>query len=114
MTIQDVVVKTSILFVILVPMAVVGWNAAPDYPLLVWGAMLVGLGLGLANAFKRNVSPPLVMLYALVEGVFLGGISRWYNQLSGTESLTSTTPARWSAARTSLARPCSARSWPSA
>ena len=25
------------------------------------------------------------MLYALVEGVFLGGISRWYNQLSGTE-----------------------------
>ena len=85
MTVQDVVVKTAILFVILVPMAIVGWNAAPDYPLLVWGAMLVGLGLGFANALKRNVSPLLVMLYALVEGVFLGGISRWYNQLSGTE-----------------------------
>lgn len=88
MTVQDVVVKTTILFAILLPMAVVGWNAAPDYPMLVWGAMLVGLGLGLANAFKRSVSPQLIMLYALVQGVFLGGISRWYNQMSGTESFT--------------------------
>ena len=114
MTIQDVVVKTAILFVILVPMAVVGWNAATRHPLLVWGAMLVGLGLGLANAFKRNVSPPLVMLYALVEGVFLGGISRWYDERAAPSPPRSTTPARWSMATTSSARPCSARSWPSA
>ena len=44
-----------------------------------WVAMLVGLGLGFANALKRSVSPALVMLYALAEGVFLGGISSWYN-----------------------------------
>jgi uncharacterized YccA/Bax inhibitor family protein len=88
MTVQDVVVKTAILFVILVPMAVVGWNTGPDYPFLVWGAMLVGLGLGFANALKRSVSPALVMLYALVEGIFLGGISRFYNQIAGTESTT--------------------------
>lgn len=88
MTVQDVVVKTAILFAILLPLAVVGWNAAPDYPMLVWGAMLVGLGLGLANAFKKGVSPALIMLYAAVQGLFLGGISRWYNQMSGTESTT--------------------------
>jgi uncharacterized YccA/Bax inhibitor family protein len=86
MSIQDVVVKTAILFVILVPMAVVGWNVVESAPAVVWIAMLVGLGLGLANSFKRNVSPPLVMLYALVEGLFLGGISRWYDDAFGTGS----------------------------
>lgn len=78
MTIQDVVVKTFILFAILVPAAVVGWNLVESMPWIVWVGMLVGLGLGFANALKRQVSPPLVMLYALVEGLFLGGISRWY------------------------------------
>jgi uncharacterized YccA/Bax inhibitor family protein len=78
MSVQDVVVKTAILFVLLVPMAVVGWNLAFDYPLVVWGAMLVGLGLGLFNAFKRSVNPALIMAYAVVQGVFLGGVSSWY------------------------------------
>ncbi len=82
MTVQDVVVRTAILFVLLLPMAIAGWNLGPDYPLLVWGSMLVGLGLGLANAFKRNVSPPLIMVYAVVQGLFLGGISRLFNQTS--------------------------------
>lgn len=86
MTVQDVVVKTFILFVILVPAAAVSWYVVADQPWLVWVAMLVGLGLGLANALKRTVSPPLVMLYALVEGVFLGGISRWYNDAFGSGS----------------------------
>ena len=79
MTVQDVVMRTAILFAILLPMAYVGWQVVPDAPAVVWVAMFVGLGLGLVNAFKRKVSPVLIMAYALVQGLFLGGISRWYN-----------------------------------
>nr|MBW4096390.1 Bax inhibitor-1/YccA family protein [Acidobacteriota bacterium] len=36
---------------------------------------IVGLVLGLVNSFKREPSPVLIMLYAVFEGVFLGGLS---------------------------------------
>lgn len=78
MTLNDVIVKTGISFVLLLAGAVVGWLTADTAPWLAWVALFVGLGLGLANAFKKQVSPPLVLLYALVEGVFLGAISQWY------------------------------------
>lgn len=80
MTLNDVVVKTGISFVVLLAGAVVGWNTAARYPWLFFAAMFVGLGLGLANSFKKQVSPPLVLLYAAAEGVFLGGISYWFTQ----------------------------------
>ena len=82
----DVVVKTGILFVLVVLGAVVGWNAAASMPLLVWGAAIVGLVLGFVNVLKRKVSPPLVMAYALVQGVFLGGISAWYQSAFGAQN----------------------------
>ena len=82
LTMDDVVVKTGISFVLLVIGAVVGWNTAPSTPWLWWGAMLVGLGLGLANSFMRAINPALVLAYALVEGVFLGGISYAYNTMA--------------------------------
>lgn len=76
MTLNDVMVKSGLLFVILLAGAVVGWLTAPMF---LWvGGMVVGLVLGLVNAFKREVSPVLVVLYALAEGVFLGGISAFY------------------------------------
>jgi uncharacterized YccA/Bax inhibitor family protein len=55
----------------------------------VWGAALVGFGLAMVNIFKKQVSPALVLAYAGVEGIFLGGISRWYdiNFASGNGSL---------------------------
>lgn len=73
-TIDDVVIKTGTLFVILLVGAAVGWNI----PGLWIGAAIIGLILGLVNAFKRQVSPPLVIAYALFQGVFLGGISQFY------------------------------------
>ena len=39
---------------------------------------IAGLVLGLVNAFKREPSPVLIMLYALAEGLFLGGISAFF------------------------------------
>ena len=82
MTLDDVVVKTGICLAITIAMAVVGWNLTPSMPWLMWVAMLVGLGLGFANALMRKVTPVLVLLYAAVEGLFLGGISWFYNELA--------------------------------
>ena len=44
-----------------------------------WVAMIGGLVLGFVNAAKKVPSPPLIMLYALLQGLFVGGISNWYN-----------------------------------
>ena len=80
-TLNDVVAKTLINFVFLLVGSVIGWQTAPTAPWLMWVAMLVGLGLALANVFKKAVSPPLVIAYAFVQGIFLGGISYFYDQL---------------------------------
>jgi uncharacterized YccA/Bax inhibitor family protein len=77
--IDDVVVKTAGMFVILLIGAVVGWNTAETLPLIWIGAAFIGFILAMVNIFKRQISPPLVMAYALAEGVFLGGISFYYN-----------------------------------
>ena len=82
MTLDDVLVRTGISLAVLIPMAAVGWMLSPSMPWLYVGAMFVGLALGLVNAFKKVVSPPLVLAYAAVEGVFLGGISWWYTQFA--------------------------------
>ncbi len=80
LTLNDVIVKTALCFVVLFIGAIAGWQITPEAPMLYFGAMFAALGLGLVNAFKREVSPALVLLYSLVEGFFLGGISYWYNE----------------------------------
>ncbi len=80
LTINDVIIKTAICFAVLLVGAGVGWQVTPSAPWAFWVAMIIGLGLGFANAFKREVSPALVLAYSLVQGFFLGGISWWYNE----------------------------------
>src|SRR3954447_16391099 len=77
MTINDVVVKTALLFVVGAVGVAIAWATGFQYGITIVAA-LVGFGLAMANIFMRRVSPPLVMAYALAEGVFLGGISSWY------------------------------------
>ena len=72
LTYDDVIVKTAGLLALLVVVAAVTWYTAPE---LFWVGMIVGLVLGLVNAFKRNPSPVLIVAYVIAEGVFLGGIS---------------------------------------
>ena len=79
MTIDDVVVKTGMLFVVLVAAAFGGWQLVDRAPAFVVLSLLVALVLGLVVTFKRDSSPMLVVLYAAFEGAFLGGISRWYD-----------------------------------
>ncbi|WP_282946769.1 Bax inhibitor-1/YccA family protein [Cellulomonas endometrii] len=79
LTYDDVIVKTGGLLALLVVVAAATWNFAPGlWPL---GA-IVGLVLGLVNAFKRNPSPALITLYTVAQGVFLGGISLAFQNLT--------------------------------
>lgn len=78
MTIEDVVMRTATLFVVLVAVGSVAYGAN-----LGGGAIMLGVFggfiLAMVNSFKRKVSPALVVAYAAFEGLALGGISRLYN-----------------------------------
>ncbi|MCU1479727.1 MAG: hypothetical protein JWQ19_513 [Subtercola sp.] len=68
---DDVIVKTALNFVVLVAFAAIGWNV----PALALPAALIGFGLAMVNIFKKQPSPPLILLYSAVEGLFIGAIS---------------------------------------
>ena len=73
MTIDDVVTKTGITLAVLVLAGAVTYFSG--LWILSLPAALVGFVLALVIIFKKVVSPPLILAYAAVEGVFLGGIS---------------------------------------
>ncbi len=85
MSLDDVIVKTALCFAVLVPGALIGWMTAPTMPWLYFFAMITGLVLGLVAATRARVNPPMILGYAFVQGIFLGGISYWYDQwVAGT------------------------------
>lgn len=71
LTMNDVMVKTGINLGLVAVGAAVAWYM----PVLLFLGMVGGLVLGLVNSFKKKVSPVLVMTYALMEGLLLGGLS---------------------------------------
>ncbi|MET0788750.1 MAG: Bax inhibitor-1/YccA family protein [Cellulomonas sp.] len=75
LTYDDVIMKTAGMLAVLVVTGAATWVLAPG--LWILGAV-VGLVLGLINAFRRSPSPLLITLYAAAQGVFLGGISAFY------------------------------------
>ena len=82
MTLDDVVTRTGLLFAALLVSAVVTWQAQVETLMgIVFPALIVGLVLGLINAFSRKVRPGLILTYALVQGVVVGGISKLYNTM---------------------------------
>jgi uncharacterized YccA/Bax inhibitor family protein len=74
---DDVVMKTAMLLGIILVTGTFAWVADVG-PGLVFLSGLAGLVLALVNIFKKTVSPPLVLAYAAVEGVFLGAVSHAY------------------------------------
>lgn len=76
MTMDDVVIKTGLMFAVLLPLAAVSFYL--NNPILTFGGLIVGLVLGLVIAFKQSTNPALVLSYAGLEGLFVGGISRIY------------------------------------
>jgi uncharacterized YccA/Bax inhibitor family protein len=80
MTIQGTVNKTGFLLFLVVVSAAWTWglshSATPEaaYPWMLGGA-LGGFVIALITVFKKNWAPLSAPIYALLEGLFLGGIS---------------------------------------
>ncbi|MGQ2910664.1 MULTISPECIES: Bax inhibitor-1/YccA family protein [unclassified Aeromicrobium] len=90
MTLETVIEKTAISLALVVVAAAATWFVTGDVAsgsaeassnlgllsALMMVGMLGGLALSLVNSFKKVVSPPLVLAYAVLEGVFLGAASK--------------------------------------
>jgi uncharacterized YccA/Bax inhibitor family protein len=95
MTIDSVVQKTSISLGVVILTALATWILTPEVtersasadlgPL--FAAVTIGslgaFALSLVNSFKKVVSPALVLAFAALEGVALGGISKLFNLIYG-------------------------------
>ncbi|SCL35679.1 Uncharacterized membrane protein, YccA/Bax inhibitor family [Micromonospora pallida] len=83
MSLDDVVVKTVMLLGILAASAAAAWVLVPDALVgVAWiGAAIVGLVLGMVISFSRMANPALVITYAVVEGVFVGMVSKAFESL---------------------------------
>lgn len=81
MTLDDVVVKTVLMLGILGASAAAAWVLVPDAMTgVAWiGAAVVGLVLGLIISFSRMANPALVVAYSIVEGVFVGMVSKTFD-----------------------------------
>jgi len=83
-TLDDVVMKTLGLFAIVVTVAAASWfavGASPSLMLPLWlGGMFGGLAIGLLIAFRKTISVPLIVSYAVFEGAFVGSISSVFEQ----------------------------------
>jgi uncharacterized YccA/Bax inhibitor family protein len=82
LTMDDVVTKTGVTFLVTVLAAAAVW-ALPGQT--GWGlalpALLVGLVLGLVISFKQLANPAATLSYAAVEGIFLGAISEAFERI---------------------------------
>ncbi len=77
MTVEDVVGRTALLLGIAFVTGALTWVL--DLGALAFPAAIVGLVLGLVIAFKQITNPAAIATYAAIEGVFLGGISHFFN-----------------------------------
>ncbi len=85
LTYDDVIMKTAGVVGVVVLAAAAAWMLVP--PALAMPVMIVGLVgglvLGLVNAFKKEPSPALILTYAVLEGAFLGLISKVFEAQFG-------------------------------
>ncbi len=77
MTVDSVVERTTLLFAIALITGAATWVLGLER--LGFPAALVGLVVGLVIIFKQITNPAAIMAYAAIEGVFLGGISKYFN-----------------------------------
>jgi len=77
MTVEDVINHTALLLAIVFGAGAATW--ALDLGALALPAALIGFGLAMVIIFKQVTNPGVMMAYAAIEGVFLGGISQAFN-----------------------------------
>ena len=77
MTMDDVVARTAMTLLTLVACAAVAWFTIPTGTYgFAMGAALVAFVVAMVISFRRSVSPALVLIYAGLEGVFLGTMTK--------------------------------------
>jgi uncharacterized YccA/Bax inhibitor family protein len=77
MTLQGTVNKTGISLLILLASAAFVWNSEVYQPFILIG-LIGGLVAALVTIFKNTAAPYTTPLYALFEGLLLGGISKMF------------------------------------
>ena len=84
MTIQGTVNKTALLLTVTMVSAIYVWNLFTKSPAsampLVFGGAIGGLIAGLVTCWKKQWSAVTGTIYALCEGLFIGGISAMYER----------------------------------
>lgn len=73
MTIEGTLNRTMTLFAIFLITSIVTWQL--QLVTFIFPAMLLGIGLALWASFSKRVRVPVMLAYAAVQGVFVGGIS---------------------------------------
>jgi uncharacterized YccA/Bax inhibitor family protein len=89
MTLKGAVNKCILLFItMLVPAAWIWWKmgelnefALSSMKMYLYGSAIIGFILALVITFKKNLAPYLAPVYAAVEGVFLGIVSKVFDAL---------------------------------
>jgi uncharacterized YccA/Bax inhibitor family protein len=110
-TLQGVVNKTALLVVITASAGAVGYKLVTTTPSLMWisaiAAFVIVLGLGFVMRGNPRLAPIVSPIYAVVEGVFLGCLTRVLDQmLASVTALQETVVAGEAAGKTvSLAMP---------
>lgn len=77
MTYENTIQKTVGAFAVLLVFAAVGWFVPGLW--IIGG--IVGFVLALVNIFKKEPSPALILAYAGAQGLFVGGISAFYQSM---------------------------------
>lgn len=93
MTVSGTIQATTMLLGLLILGGVVGWAlvGAPEIvvrngivyersaiPALAWGGLVVGVALTFLLMFRPRLAPFIAPVYAVAEGVFIGAVSRGY------------------------------------
>lgn len=85
MTVQGAINKTFVLLAMVVAGAVWTWKlAADDNPLanaLMWGGLIGGFIVALITIFKPRAAPVTAPIYGVLQGLFLGGISAFFDAM---------------------------------
>jgi uncharacterized YccA/Bax inhibitor family protein len=79
MTLTGVVNRSTLLLLLVAATATAVWTYSASQPASVYPALMIGaIGgfvVGLATSFKRNWAPVTAPIYAVLQGLFIGGIS---------------------------------------
>ena len=84
MTIMGTVNKTALCLLLLMTTAIFVWNLPPTDPrtsMLMLIGVFGGLIVALITAFRQHLAPYTTPIYALLEGLALGGISKFFETM---------------------------------